>query len=105
MALTTLDARTALVLVDLQEGIVAMDTVPIPSSRVVAHAKTLAEAFRAHGLPVILVRVTAAADGSDAVPGRSEAAPPPNARAEGWDRVVAPLQQDGDVLVTKRQWG
>jgi len=105
MALTTLDARTALVLVDLQEGIVAMDTVPIPSSEVVKNAATLAAAFRAHGLPVILVRVTNAPDRSDVAPGRAEAAPPRLAQAEGWDRVVAPLQQDGDVLVSKRQWG
>ena len=56
MALTTLDAKTALVVIDLQQGIVALPTAH-PIGEVVARAAHLAHAFRHHGLPVVLVNV------------------------------------------------
>ena len=62
MALTTLDAKTALVVIDLQQGIVAMPTAH-PAAQVVTHAAALAEAFRRHGLPVVLVNVAGGAPG------------------------------------------
>ncbi|RKN42318.1 hydrolase [Streptomyces hoynatensis] len=106
MALTTLDPRTALVLIDLQKGIAAAPTVPHSGSEVVARAVELAGAFRAHGLPVVLVRVSFAADGSDALPGRTEAAGAAGARPEGWDTLVEELAgHAGDILVTKHNWG
>ncbi|MFC0505601.1 hypothetical protein [Micromonospora costi] len=49
MALTTLDPRTALVLIDLQRGIVAAPTAPYPAAEVVARGVRLADAFRARG--------------------------------------------------------
>ncbi len=106
MALSTLDARTALVLIDLQNGIAAAPTTPHTGPEVVARAVELADAFRSHGLPVVLVRVTFAADGSDAVPGRTEAPRPSGGRPEGWDRIVDELAgHPGDITVTKRNWG
>ena len=106
MALTTLDTRTALVLIDLQSGIVAAPTQPHAASNVVARAAELADAFRAHGLPVVLVRVTAAPDGSDATPGRTEAGGGAGARPEGWDVIVDELAgHPEDIVVTKRNWG
>ena len=71
MAVTTLDPNTALILIDLQKGIVARDTRPYPASAVVAKAAVLAKAFRAQGLPVVLVHVTGGA------PGRNEQPKPP----------------------------
>ncbi|MFF6999087.1 hydrolase [Streptomyces sp. NPDC008313] len=106
MALTTLDPRTALVVIDLQNGIVGAPTAPHPASDVVARTVELADAFRGHGLPVVLVRVSFAADGADAVPGRTEAAGRAGTRPEGWDQVVAELAgHPEDVTVTKRNWG
>jgi nicotinamidase-related amidase len=44
MALTTLDAKTALVLIDLQNDIVAEPAVPRTGAEVVARSKELADA-------------------------------------------------------------
>ena len=104
MALTTLDPRTALVLVDLQQGIVANPTVPHSGAEVVARAVELAEAFRAHALPVVLVRVSFAPDGGDALPGRTEVAAAAR-RTPGWDTLVEELTgHAGDIRVTKHNW-
>ncbi|GIG22036.1 hydrolase [Cellulomonas chitinilytica] len=105
MTLTTLDERTALVLVDLQRGIAGGATQPFTGPEVVARAATLADAFRARGLLVVLVRVSTRPDGSDAVPGRTEAQRPSN-RPAGWDEIVDELAgHPSDVVVTKRNWG
>ena len=65
MPLTTLDSAPALVVIDLQKGIVS-DTV----AHVVPYAAALAKAFREQDLPVMLVNVTGRA------PGRTDAAAP-----------------------------
>ncbi|MEU1055790.1 hydrolase [Streptomyces sp. NPDC005876] len=106
MALTALDPRTALVVIDLQAGIVAAPTVPYPAADVVARTVELADAFRARDLPVVLVRVSFAGDGADAVPGRTEAGGAGGTRPAGWDAVVAELAgHPGDITVTKHNWG
>ncbi|MEW2451835.1 hydrolase [Streptomyces parvulus] len=105
MAVTTLDPRTALVVIDLQAGIVAAPVRPHASADVVARSVELADAFRARDLPVVLVRVSFAADGADAVPGRTEAGAG-GTRPEGWDVVVDELSgHPGDIRITKRNWG
>lgn len=53
MAVTTLDPKTALILIDLQKGIVAYPTVH-PIGDVMQHARALADAFRRNRLPVFL---------------------------------------------------
>ncbi|GHH72869.1 hypothetical protein GCM10018793_10570 [Streptomyces sulfonofaciens] len=106
MALSTLDERTALVLIDLQNGIVGAPTTPLTGPEVVARGVELADAFRAQGAPVVLVRVTHAADGSDAMPGRTEQSRGAGAPPQGWDVIVDELSgHDGDITVTKRNWG
>ena len=98
MALTTLDPKTALIVIDLQKGIVGMPTAQ-PAGEVVARAATLAEAFRRHGLPVVLVNVDGGAPGRTEQPRRGE-------RPAGWSELVPELrQQPSDILVTKRTWG
>jgi nicotinamidase-related amidase len=99
MVLTTLDPKTALVVIDLQRGILAFPKVH-PVEEVVEHASLLAQAFRSHGLPVVLVNV------SGAPSGRTEQARRTGAPAAGWADLVPELnQQPGDHMVTKRQWG
>ncbi|MDA4887597.1 hydrolase [Streptomyces sp. MS2A] len=106
MSVTALDPRTALVVIDLQAGIVAAPTEPYSGAEVVARSAELAEAFRARGLPVVLVRVSFAADGADAVPGRTEAGGAGGPRPEGWDVIVDELAgHPADITVTKRNWG
>jgi nicotinamidase-related amidase len=99
MALTTLDPKTALIVVDLQKGIVSYPTVH-PVDEVVNHASALADAFRRHGLPVVLVNV------SGTPSGRTEQARPGGERPSGWADLVPELnQRPEDHTVTKRTWG
>jgi nicotinamidase-related amidase len=105
MPVTTLDPRTALVVIDLQKGVLGIDTSPHTAADVLERSKTLAEAFRAHDLPVVLVRVSFGADGADAPPGRTEAGSRGLARPDGWDELDESLLHEGDIVVTKRNWG
>ncbi|MFR0355385.1 hydrolase [Streptomyces sediminimaris] len=106
MTVTALDPRTALVVIDLQAGVVAAPAQPYATAEVVTRTAELADAFRARDLPVVLVRVSFTDDGADAVPGRTEASRPAGARPAGWDVVVGELAgHPGDISVTKRNWG
>ncbi|MGV9252726.1 isochorismatase family protein [Streptomyces sp. NPDC003697] len=106
MALTALDPRTALVVIDLQASIVAAPTAPYSGADVVARNVELADAFRARDLHVVLVRVSFAADFGDVPPGRTEARGSGGGRPEGWDVIVPELAgHDGDITVTKHNWG
>lgn len=99
MALTTLDAHIALIVVDLQKGIVALPTAH-PIATVVQNARALADAFRGHGLPVVLVNVAGGA------PGRTEQARRLGELPDDWTGLVAELdRQPQDHTVTKRTWG
>jgi nicotinamidase-related amidase len=106
MSVTALDHSTALVIVDLQNALVGAPLAPHSGPEVVGRAVGSAHAFRAHGAPVILVRVTARADGSDATPGRNELPAASGAPPEGWDAIVEDLTgHPEDIIVTKRAWG
>ncbi|HEY2023235.1 cysteine hydrolase [Paraburkholderia sp.] len=99
MALTTLDANTALIVVDLQRGIVALPTVH-PSGEIVERCVQLLDAFRRHRLPVVLVNVTGGA------PGRTDQAGPRGDFPAGFADLLPELkQQPSDHVVTKRTWG
>lgn len=99
MTATTLDPKTALILVDLQKGIVGRATVH-PAAEIIERAAELAEAFRAHDLPVVLVRVTGGAPGRNEGPGQ-QGTPPAD-----WAELVPELnQRDSDIVVTKQTWG
>ena len=99
MPISPLDAQTALVIIDLQKGIVSYPTVH-PIDEVVKHASELAAAFRRHHLPVVLVNV----DGTPA--GRTEQRRGPSVRPPDWVELVPALdRQPQDHVVTKRTWG
>ncbi len=99
MAVTTLDAKTALILIDLQQGIVALPTAH-PADAVVARAAALADAFRRHHLPVVLVNVAGGA------PGRTEQRVRVGEFPPGWTDLVPELNaQPHDHTLTKRTWG
>ncbi|MGW2700265.1 hydrolase [Streptomyces sp. NPDC001340] len=105
MPVSTLDPRTALVVIDLQSGIVGMPTQPYAAADVVARTTELADAFRARDLPVVVVRVSFAPDWADAVPGRTERQARGLAFPEGWDVIVDELSgHPGDIHVTKHNW-
>ena len=100
MPVTTLDQRTALIIIDLQKGIAAIPCAH-PMADVVSNAARLAAAFRGHGLPVVLVNAAGIA------PGRTEQGRrlPPDLPADWTDLLPELDQQKEDHLVTKRTWG
>ena len=99
MPVTTLDPRTALIVIDLQKGIAALPTVHL-MQYVVHHSAALAEAFRARGLPVVLVNVAGGAPGRTEQPPRTGDFPP------DWTELLPELnRQPQDHLLTKRTWG
>jgi nicotinamidase-related amidase len=99
MALTALDPKTALIVIDLQKGVVSLATAH-PMEEVVQKAAALASAFRRRGLPVVLVNVAGAAPGRTEQARRFQDFPP------GWTDLTPELDvQPQDHLVTKRTWG
>ena len=57
--------KTALIVVDLQRGIVGMKVEPRGSAEVVRNSAALAAGLRAKGAFIVLVRVTGSPDGKD----------------------------------------
>ncbi|MER5587223.1 isochorismatase family protein [Streptomyces asoensis] len=82
-------ARSALILVDLMDRIVALPLEPRKGTEVLTAAEELASAFRSAGALVVLVRVER--------PGVAEQ-PPGSALVQG-------LRRDGDVEIVKRTIG
>jgi nicotinamidase-related amidase len=106
MPITALDQKTALVVIDIQKGIVAFPTVH-PVRAVVANVVQLADAFRERKLPVVLVHVGWAADLADAVKTRAEAKPLSRPLGSDFFEYVDELKANpqSDILIQKRQWG
>ena len=97
---------TALVLIDLQRGIVARQTGPHAAADVVARAARLATRFRRSAATVVLVRVAYSSDGRDRLAPRIDAAPLSGVVPPDFSELVPELGQTPfDVVVTKRQWG
>jgi nicotinamidase-related amidase len=97
MAITTLDAQTALIAVDLQKAVASARNAPA-----IEHGASLCQAFRRHGLPVVLVNVTGGA------PGRKDQGRGGGGgeRAADWAELLPALDaQPSDHRVTKRTWG
>jgi nicotinamidase-related amidase len=99
MAVTTLDPKTALIVVDLQKGILSR-VEPKVMAGVIGNAVALLDAFRKHKLPVVLVNVDGVA------PGRNEGPRMPSTFAAEFFEFIPELkQQPSDHTVTKRTWG
>jgi len=100
MAVTTLDPVTALIVVDLQKGIVGLPLVH-PAADTVTQSRKLIDAFHDRGLPVVLVNVTAGAPGRTETPHFDTSSLPAD-----WFELVPELgAQPDDIRVTKRSWG
>jgi nicotinamidase-related amidase len=99
-------SKTALVVIDLQKGIMGRQTVPYASEMVVRNAAALAAAFRQNGMPVFLVGVKPSPDWKDALRPVADTAWPAHTPPPDWAEIVpemGPMQ--GDLVITKRQWG
>lgn len=98
---------TALVLIDLQNGILGLPLAPRSGADVAKTGSDLAERFRQAGALVVLVNVNLAKDRSDALrqPVDKPRPVPPGGYPDGWSDLVDGLAQPGDLLITKHQWG
>lgn len=96
---------TALILIDLQKGIVALPVAPHSGAEVFARGIELSERFRAAAATVVRVRVDFGPGGAYAPPGKVDAVhtrgPLPPDFADFPDDPAA----QGDLVVTKRHWG
>ena len=100
MPLTQLDTSAALVVIDLQKGIIVPPTAPYPAADIVGRAARLAKAFREKNLPVVFVNVTGAP------PGRVNIQRPGGARAANWAELAADLHvEPTDAALSKQRWG
>jgi nicotinamidase-related amidase len=101
---TTLDPATALVLIDLQQGITALPTAH-PADDIVLCGAALAAAFREHHLLVVATRVGFSADGGDVV--RTRTAANTSMVTFGADGTVLRPElrlDENDIVITKRGW-
>jgi nicotinamidase-related amidase len=103
-----LDPRTsALVLIDLQKGILGYALAPVTGQELLVRGRALAERFRAAKATVVLVNVAFAPDGADMLRQPVDQPPPIPAGGfpAGWNEFPPGLMQSGDLHITKRQWG
>src|SRR5271170_1915222 len=109
MASLTIDPKTsALVLIDLQQGIVGRQLAPRSGAEVVLNASRLAGSFRELGSTVVLVRVAFLPDLKDVLNAPADAPQQfnPGALPPSWWELVPELgPHAGDLVITKRQWG
>ena len=94
---------TALVLIDLQNGILGRKLEPLSADELVERGKTLARRFRAEGAPVVLVNAAPAAEDEP------RAVDEPSALRKtlpvGFIDLAPGLAEPGDILITKSTWG
>ncbi len=95
--------KTALVLIDLQNGIVGRDTQPHTAGEVIERSRALAEAFRAKGAPVVYVRVLISKVLS--LPSDEAMNLPKDIPASASEIAESAGMRSGDLLITKRHWG
>ena len=101
----TLDPRTtALILIDLQKGIVPRAGGPRSGEVVVVNAKNLAARFREAGSPVVLVHVGFT---PETMPSQQVDMPtlPPEGTPPEFSELVPGLREPGDIVVLKHHWG
>src|ERR1700704_1653438 len=101
------DAKTtALVLIDLQDGILGYPLAPLLGPELLSRGKALAERFRAAKGSVVLVNVAWSADSKDVLRASVDyPTHPEGGFPKGFSNLGAGLAKDGDILITKRQWG
>lgn len=99
-------AKTALVVIDLQEGILPFAGGPYAAADIVNRAARLAEKCRASGSLVVMVRVGWSADNAEALKQPVDAPSHGRELPENWWTYPVSLgKRDSDIEVTKRQWG
>jgi nicotinamidase-related amidase len=98
---------TALVLIDLQKGIISRPWAPHSGADIVKHGGELAARFRQAGAVVVLVNVAFSTDGKDILrqPVDKPNPAPPGGYPPDFSELADGLKHPGDICITKRQWG
>lgn len=100
MALTALDPNTALIVVDLQKGILGA-AFHAPIAPVIERSAALIREFRSRKLPVVLVNVAGGVSGRTEEPRRYAGSFP-----DGFTDFIPEIDpQPSDIVVTKYSWG
>ena len=94
---------TALVLIDLQNGVLGRKLEPVAADELVERSKELAKRFREAGATVVLVNAAPVAD--DPPRQVDEPSQLPKILPEGFVDLAPGLAQPGDLLITKKSWG
>lgn len=98
--------RTAIVVIDLQKGIVGRDCSPYSISTVIANTLQILAGARRAGAIVVLVHVGGASDGADRLFPVSDQPMVPTTLPPDWSELIAELnRQETDLVILKRQWG
>ena len=102
-----LDPRTtALVLIDLQKGVLAMPLAPHGAAQVVQNAARLGLHFDEVGAVVALVHVAFSDKAVDRLSQPVDAPPAPAALPADWADFAPEIGSlHADIIITKRQWG
>jgi nicotinamidase-related amidase len=103
----SLDPRsTALVLIDLQKGLLALPLAPYTAPQILANAGRLATAIASAGGLVALVRVDFGAGLAAAPKGATDVplAVPPGGVPADWSDISSELTALPHIVVTKRNW-
>ena len=101
--------KTALVVIDMQKGILSMQRPfePYSSAQIIDNVVMLVNKFRSINSNIILVHVNSH-DGKDMLKPLVDAAPAWNLgeRPKDWSDFISQLNKsDKDIIITKRQWG
>lgn len=98
--------RTAIVVIDLQKGIVARNGAPHATADVVRNVQRLLRAGRSVGMLPILVHVGGAEDGTDRLAPPADQAMGGGSLPADWSELIPELERKPrDVVIVKRQWG
>ena len=102
--ITSLDKNTALILIDLQKGIVGFPLAH-PIADILGNSAKLVAAFRNAGLPIVIVNVNPG--GAAWTKSRKDPAPAPNAVfKEDWLEITPEIKTEADdIFITKHTWG
>lgn len=101
--------KAALLVIDIQKGVVAMDRrlEPYTANQVVANVSKLVRRFRELGMPVFLVHVTSI-DGKDMLRPITDLQLQwsSSQRPADWAEFVEEIRPtEKDIVISKRQWG
>jgi nicotinamidase-related amidase len=104
MVLKIAKEKTALIVIDLQKGIIAKNTEPRSSDEVLSNAIQIIDAFRRNGMQVILVRVNPS-ENTELKP-QTDMPASKDEKELDWAELVPELGLGPeDIVITKHQWG